>query len=267
MSSEVNTDLLNAGAIITTGDINVSGNQITNVADPLTAQDVSTKAYTDLQSYLMSTTSRQERMIFLDHCIDGSSLIPFASVVSGAGAAVQTTATNTDASHPGVIEFDVGSTTTGRAAAVLGWFKIGDEFIFEASVYLAALSDATNEYDVIVGLGDTTDATGFSNGIWFSYDRNTSTNWIKNTANSASVTSTATTTAVTAAGWLNLKFVVNETLTTVTYYLNGTSIGTLTTTIPDNADALRAAIKIIGSAGTAARKMYLDYVYMNLKYP
>jgi hypothetical protein len=46
-----------------------------------------------------------------------------------------------------------------------------------------------------------------------------------------------TSTAVTAGSWVTLKYIVNAAGTSITFYVNGASVGTITTNIPTSVAA------------------------------
>jgi hypothetical protein len=70
------------------------------------------------------------------------------------------------------------------------------------------------------------------------------------------VTSPAQT--VTASVWFRLEAIINAAASSVTFYFDGTSVGTITTNIPTPATAFGCSI--IKSAGTTARYLFIDYL-------
>ena len=166
-----------------------------------------------------------------------------------------------EASRPSAVNLDTGTTATGRCEINLdiNGIVLGGGEIYETAIDITTLSDATNEFDIRVGLCDnnTGDCT---DGVYFLYDRNTSVNWIRSTADNSVRTQTVSSTAV-STGWVWLQFVVANDLSSVEFFVNNVSIGANTTNIPNQAvDATGLMFQIIKSAGTASRDFDIDYV-------
>jgi hypothetical protein len=137
----------------------------------------------------------------------------------------------------------------------------------EAVVQIDVLSNGTDTYTLVVGLNDNlagaigTDVVAFrythseNSGNWTCVTRNNST---ETTLDSgvAAVAGGSTGVAV-ATNWVNLRFIVNAAATSVTYYVNGTSVGSIATNIPA-ARQTWPAIYIRKSAGTTARYAFID---------
>lgn len=193
----------------------------------------------------------------------------WTATVSGSGAAVSTNSTSAAsvAGRPGIVNLSTGTTTTGHANLGRGnnlgsGFLIGGGPIkYEAAIYLADLSAVGEEFIIRIGLGDTTGADQVD-GVYFIYDRLTSVNWIMGTAANSVRTATASSTAVAEDAWLRLTIEVNSAGSSATYYVNGTSIGSVSTNLPSGAARHTGQMcGIIKSAGSTARSYDLDYVY------
>lgn len=195
---------------------------------------------------------------------------------SGTGAIAENVATTT-AGRPGILELRSSGATSGAAIfmAVDGGSEPvivngGDEI--ETAVYIPTLSDGTNEFDVRAGLCDV-NLGDCVDGVYFEYDRNTSTNWSLVTANNSTRTRIQSSTAgcavggspvaVTAAGWVRLKMVINSAASQVSYYINGTFVGCITANIP-TARATSPLLQLYksGGAGTTLRSVQFDYFQM-----
>ena len=142
-----------------------------------------------------------------------------------------------------------GNGLTGGGAISLGT---------SAAIDITTLSNATDEFDIRVGLCDVTSGADCTDGVYFWYNRNTSVNWIRSTANGGTRTQTASTNAV-ATGWVYLQFVVADDESSVEFFVNNVSIGSNTLNIPTTA-ATGLLFVIIKSAGTASRDFDIDYV-------
>lgn len=176
-----------------------------------------------------------------------------------------------DSAHPGVIcsvALAVGGTayvmlgellTTSVNAILLGGGAITVNWVFKINT----LSDGTNRYILYMGLGDTTSAASDqSNGCYIKYSDNiNSGNWVGNTASSSSRTVVNSAIAATAA-WHNAQIVINAAGTSVTYFMDGVSLGTaITTNIPTT--SIAPFIKMDRTAGTIpVDTLITDLMYM-----
>jgi hypothetical protein len=163
--------------------------------------------------------------------------------------------------RPGQIQFTTGSTTSGYAYQFLGStgpLLIGGGEEIETSINIPTLADATNDYTLRFGLCDV-QTSDCNNGLYFEYNRATTTNWRINAAAGGTRTKTTTATAV-GTGWHRFKIVVNASATSVSFYVDGTSIGTVTTNIPTStANNTEASYSIQKTAGTTPRTFTVDY--------
>src|SRR3990172_4277769 len=160
----------------------------------------------------------------------------WASVISGTGAVV-TGEVAGSAGRLGILTLETGTTTTGRTAIEIGTpgfvttaVLVEGGLVLETAVRINNLSDATDEYDLIFGLCDTFTANCVY-GVYFQYDRNTSTEWLRSTAENSVRTETATRITV-ATGWNRFRIVVNSGATSIEFFINGTSAGSNTANIP-----------------------------------
>lgn len=191
----------------------------------------------------------------------------WTSTVSGTGAANTIVSTNATSNNPGITQFSTGTTATGRAAlglGTVGFFFGGGVATFEMLVNLPTLSTAAQEYVARIGLGDLVTGADHVDGVYFEYDRLVNgVNWRLKTANNSVRTNTDSTVAVVAASWIKLKIVVNAAGSLVTYYINGTSVGTVSTNIPVTvARACAPTVILSATAGTTAKTMLMDYYFL-----
>lgn len=121
-------------------------------------------------------------------------------------------------------------------------------------------SDVTNRYITTIGFGDSLTAES-ANGVYFYYSDNiNSGNWQVKTA--AASTRTTTSTAVAATGWQLLTITINAAATSVTFSINGVSVGTSSTNIP-TALGVFYIFNSIRTAGTiAASSLLIDLFYV-----
>jgi len=207
-----------------------------------------------------------------DDFINGnsSSGLNWRSGVSGTGSAI--TQLVGDSGHPGVTSLATGTTTTGVAwyslgpnssaqPIVLGGGAITLLFVFQAPT----LSNGTDTFAIRCGLSGTQTGGNYDNGVYFEYNDSGAQPNIQLFTSAASVkTQTDSGVALSGATWTTVRFVVNAGATSVAYFINEVSVGTITTHIPTV--AISPQFEIIKSAGTTSRLMYMDlfYMYQNL---
>lgn len=167
--------------------------------------------------------------------------------------------------HPGVLYLSTGTDTTGRACLITldDCIILGDgQYQIEWLIRIEDLATVAEDYVLRVGFGDSTGAADWGYGVYFEYNRATSVNWLIKTADNSVRTSTTTSTAVTEDAWIRLTININAAATLCTYYVDGVSVGTINTNIPDGgtgADGIGPDIGIVKSAGGTSRTIYADY--------
>jgi len=205
-----------------------------------------------------TNTTWYDDFIYIDTA--GTRLWPWINGGNGSGNRVICVAS--ESNHPGIVQLETGTTSTGDSALTrMALVDFGDDFIrYEALVRLPTLSTVSEEYNFTIGFADVSagDST-LTQGIYFRYDRLTSTNWIGG-CTSSSVTSTATTATVAVAAntWHHLAYEVNTAATSVTFWVDGTSLGSVTANIPTSATIITNYIK--KTAGSTERVAQIDRV-------
>lgn len=187
---------------------------------------------------------------------------------TSAASSLQATAA---ANRTGVIQSTTGTTATGRAdllCQATNTILLGEgDIVFEAAVRVTTLSDGTNRYSLHVGLFDNTTAVTHTDAVQFVYDEggtvtgcSASANWQMYTASNSTRTCTATSTAVSAGAWVRLRVVCNAGGTSCEWFVNGSSVGTVTTNIPTgSARVTGMGSMLLKSVGTTARTVDFDY--------
>lgn len=201
---------------------------------------------------------------FLDDAVPDTPWTVYTSGTNSAVIAASTPATN----RPGILALKPGVSGSGNgAAAYLGRSSFafgGGAVTWEASINIgSALSDATDEYDIIAGATNERASISQANGVYFVYDRNVSVNWQCGVAQANSRTLTPTSVAVAANTWVRLKFVVNAAATEVLFYIDDVLVHTESgANIPDSSTNATAAalFTIVRSAGTTYREANVDYI-------
>lgn len=195
-----------------------------------------------------------------DEFMAGSANIGALNWTSGGNTPILAASSN---AHPGLRRIHTGAGTTTLSAIYLGsgvaLILVGGGILtVEGCFELPALSDGTDEYDAVFGIVDAIDTTGFSNGVYFRYDRNTSTQWLRCTQG-AGTTETASG-VVVATGFHRYTFVVNAAASSAEFFIDGVSVGTNSTNLPSG--GMFPIFAIEKSAGTTQRNMNIDYFYL-----
>lgn len=198
----------------------------------------------------------------------GTSNLGWIFTTNGAGSTIFAShAGNVNATDntQGVFQFSTGTNAAGRAAMSKGLDSIhlgaNTRFVQSWRVNIPVLSTAAQEFDVAFGFHDS-DATANGDGVdglYFKYDRNTNVNWLITAANNSTIVNTATTVAV-ATGWNWFTIDVNPATSLATFFINGTSVGTIARANWPTAAARNTGVlmKIVKSAGTTSVSALLD---------
>jgi hypothetical protein len=211
----------------------------------------------------------RKRVVFLDDFFSNSNSDAIFIVGTSGTAASVTNLPVSELGVYGVWQLGTGTTTTGSAsiqAGNLSSFSLGQGLTtLEWYINIPTLSTITEEFSLRIGFMDS--ITGAStDGMYFRYDRLTTTFWrISARANSVSTDATTATTVVT--GWTRLKIVVNAAGTSASFFVNGTEVSgsPLTTNIPTGAGReTTVAASLIKSAGSSARVVNFDYVAFDI---
>lgn len=189
--------------------------------------------------------------------------------LSGSGTLAVNSASSLSNRRPGQIICGTGTTTSGLASISLYSGGVGNLVgVGVTSVIMniltdSALSDGTNTYTIFAGLGNTTDGTTFTNGIFVSYTHGVNSGKWLGTCRASSTSSTLDLgTAVATDTWYTLRMDINAAASSVTFYVNGSSIGSINTNIPSSASGA-PIFGIKKSAGTTDRFAYIDFFYLN----
>ena len=207
--------------------------------------------------------------LFSDFKEDSSDKAGWDAVNVGAGTKFDATTAEIDGNTDGVFELETGTTAGGLSVGAYGnnqtGFVLGGGVrFFEARIQLPDLSAVGEEFIIRIGLGDKVDGSDHEDGVYFEYDRLTNVNWLLKTANSSTRTSTDSGTAVADSVWLTLRAEINAAGTSVEYFIDDVSVGTIITNLPT--DRIGENIGIVKSAGTTERKFLIDYYHQVVQY-
>lgn len=169
----------------------------------------------------------------------GTSTSELFSTSSGTGAGFTM---SSEVGRPGIYVAVTGTTATGRhslntpnTSTTLG----GGTWTYETMLQVPTLSNGTDRFQTLAGFFDNNTGVNQVDGIYFLYDEGGVSTGSTASANLQIVTSsnsvrtfTNTSTAVTANQWYRLTIVVNAAASSVSYFIDGASAGTITTNIP-----------------------------------
>lgn len=183
----------------------------------------------------------------------------------GAGSGYSAYAEAANSNHLGANSLRTGTTATGYTLMSLapGWsFAYGGNLKMEWIVSLEALSDGTEGFKVLVGLGNDILGGEHTNGILFTYtDTESSGHWECVTKEGGSETSTDSGLAAAGNTWTRLTAVMSADAQTVKFYIDGTLVATHDTNIPDS-ETCWPISKIIKSVGITSRNLRHDSFYL-----
>lgn len=199
----------------------------------------------------------------------------FATAASGSGSSVSYT-TSVVSGRPGIATLNTGTTTTGKA--IIGSFAatgalsnlcLGAGSVeYEVYFRITTLSDATDTWSMVFGLGDNAGGGTPTDGVFLRYTHGTNSGKFEYVTRVNNV-ETATDTGITATAgqWYKFKSTVNAAGTSASGYIAldmaayGAAVATNTTNIPTGATrALGHQYSILKSAGTTARTIDVDLI-------
>jgi len=160
-----------------------------------------------------------------------------------------------------------GTSSTGAVYAGSRQVYLGlGEVKYEAVVKIPVLSVLAQRFYVRIGLFNTRTVAGNTNGIWFEYkDDVNSGNWTINTMSASAPTSANTSTAPVADTYARYTIIINAANTLATFYIDGVSVGSISTTLPASLTS-SALIGIEKTAGGTARTIQADYMYLSITF-
>jgi len=134
-------------------------------------------------------------------------------------------------------------------------------------IKLPILSDGTDGYKVFVGYYDTSGLDVSGEGIYFTYTHSeNSGNWTIVTSESDASSTSADSGVAATIDWVDLTYVVNAAATSVEFFIDGVSVGSIATTIPtySGGDLCSPWFGLIKTLGTSQRSIYIDAFYQKI---
>lgn len=170
-----------------------------------------------------------------------------------------------DAGHPGIVgnaSLGAGAvyaltSTTNSTQMIFGGGILSCNWVFKINT----LSDVTNTYGFAIGMTDFSGTADMTNGVYFRYSSATNSgNWQIVTA-AASVRTTTNSAVAATTGWHNAGFIMNAAGNSVEFFMDGVSLGTITTNIPTA--QIAPSFTLARTAGTiAAQSLNFDLMYL-----
>lgn len=252
------------GALVVTGTASTQGNT--------TIGDSSTDDHT-FNGSISTPHAHTRRLEIMEEMFDCHSSTTGGRILySNSGTSSSFFLSAAESNHPGLCGLGTGTATNGRAAAVLAGASNLDQIKLGGGVLSYdiltrvgsagdGLCDVTDDCVYRCGLLDQVN-TAPDDGVYFEYNRASSTSWRIGTANASTRTVQTSSPAqtVTQNQWVHLQVTVNAGATSVDFSINGTAVGTITTNIPSNPSAFGCAIA--KTAGTSARYAFVDYLQL-----
>lgn len=232
-----------------------------------------------LAQYVMEY--RKRRFDYYNEFINGNGTTSGGNDVvslNGSGGSTINTAASTAGNVVGLVESSTGSSSaSGKTAVVTASSAVqlgGGSWIYELGINaIPTLSNSTERYQLLVGFFDNQSGVNQTDAVYFLYDEGgvssgsaASANWQMVTASNSTRSFTTSGTAV-STGVNTLQIVINSAGTSVTFYIGGVTVGTITTNIPTGAGRETGfGWQLIKSIGTAARTTAIDYISVQCDY-
>jgi hypothetical protein len=228
-----------------------------------------------LQTLPTATTNMPIREVF-DDC-DWSTLgageNPHDVIsVTGNGGTAAPEGAATGNTYSGMLVMSTGTTSNSTGYAGADYFngtakvRLGSQrIIFEKRIQVPVLGTSGTSFAIECGLMDSSAYGDPTNGVFFYYSNLVLSGCLLGVVY-VSATSTITQgPAVVAGTWYTCRCEINAAGTSATFYVNGTSIGTITT-LPTSTTGLRFVSKIYknGTASATSSSLYLDYTYWKI---
>lgn len=252
LASEVTGDLPLSN-VVQIGSNTVLGNVSTSTADAAALSEASlrdivfnTKKYDRIYSTFLGGTSE------------------FLSFTSGTAAIVTYSGVGGDTNHNGMVRMSAGTTTTGLAFLRTGNLSsivpANGEISYDAVVKTdATLSDGTDTYILYSGLSND-NAAEPAHGLYFRYSHSVNGGeWQFISRNSSAETAVDTNVLVATSTFYRTTIVLNAAGTSAEGFINGTSIGTITTNLPSGV-VFGITTGIRKTAGTNNRNFDCDFI-------
>lgn len=178
----------------------------------------------------------------------------------------------TSATNPGQITFDLLTSylylippLSGNGQFLLTGGTLQTNYVFD----LVTLADVTNDYTTYIGLTNkpldfVDDGNPPDSGIYFQYNYNVNSGKWQIVTNTAGTKTTTNTTATATTGFHNYQILVNAAGTSVTFSIDGVSVGTISTNIPTAVPLTPIFYSIVSAGNLPAQSADLFYYTQTL---
>lgn len=200
-----------------------------------------------------------------------SSMEHFAGAVTGTGSATRTYTGEADA--PGIARVENGTTVdSGLASLYTGQDSSLQNILIGGGAYSLtwrfrvgpAISDGTNTYALNMGFSDEHTATSASeaSGVGIRYTHSVSANFVAYSLDDASTSTVTSGVALTANTWHTGRIEVNAAASSITYFVDDTSLGAaITTNIPTEAgEEMGLRFSIERTLGSTEQTLDIDRI-------
>lgn len=213
---------------------------------------------------------------FLWGAVSADGPTSITSTVKNGGIAAHESSAPTDNSYIGKLDLSTGTSSNATGKAIywssgngnIGSYRVkgGGYITLEWRVRIPTLSVTSVSFNAKIGLQDGNNGTlgDPANGIYFHYSETiNSGKWRAVTRNASTGSTLDSSITVVASTWYKLSIQVNNAGTNAEFFIDGVSIGNLTTNIPTtNPVSLLASIEKQGSSSSTSRSLNLDWVYL-----
>lgn len=160
--------------------------------------------------------------------------------------------------HPGVWRVSSGASIGGYSTS---YDSTGSTTLWNATTQETLVNLSGNWGSggkVRIGFSDGVAVADPTNGVFFEYAQDLSANWRIRSGKAGTYTTTTSSTAVTFSTWVKLKITWDG--TTLTFYVNGSSVGTITTNVPTA--VLAQAYFVTGNVAAGYTTCDVDYTFL-----
>jgi hypothetical protein len=276
------TDLAGGSAVVNNGSVDLASNvgllHLQGVASDIRFDNTvngfpagATSLQAAIESVLAFDPQNTTSALFDD--FDGrQTWSPSTAGVSASAAVGGGNAEFASGKHVGVARCQYGSGLPSHASLVLSG-TLAQNAVFgngvadyRTLIRIPTLATVAEDYVIRIGYGTSTNAD-HADGIYFEYNRSVSANWLLKTASASSRTVVTSSIPVVAGSWITLSWICNSAGTSVSFYINGTLAGTITTNIPTvTGRGCGPNYQIVASSIlTGGRSFVVDYFYF-IKY-
>lgn len=207
---------------------------------------------------------------FFDDFFFGSGSFAAGTQFISTGSGAASSNFNAETNHPGMITLTTGTTTTGRtvcssSSATTSIVLGGGAIRFGSVFIIPTLSDGTNTFTIRTGL--TNGGNGDGNyGVYFRYTNGVNGGEWQGVALDGGAETTLDTNTAADTSWHRYEFEITAAGTSVEFFIDGSSVGTISSGLPTVGQTGVTPLAIQKSAGTTARVARIDAFWLFLEF-